>query len=119
MRLVPAVARLDHVLLLLAPQPVLRREEGGELAGELAGEQGGAVLEVAVDGRLVQEKTEPGRAGECFRRRFEADFKAGNDGGHGKVARVRREGPRRYTGIGPDAPRLTVPSRQARPRLVH
>ena len=79
-RLVAAVRRLDHVRLLLAPQAVLRREEGRKLAGKSLGQHIARKPQPGIDRRLVQEQTEPRPGRERGRRRLNAAVQTSEKG---------------------------------------
>ena len=55
---IDGVVRLDHVVLLFAVEPVLRRKQAGELVRVGAAQEIAAVGELAVGGRLVGEQPE-------------------------------------------------------------
>ena len=76
------VRRLDHVVLLLGPQAVLRSEQRRQLARQALAEDfiGGA--EAGVDRRLIHHQPEPGTA-QDLRRVGRANFKSETKLNHG------------------------------------
>src|SRR5690606_21888201 len=64
------VRRLDHVVLLVAAQPVLRAERGGDLDVAARGKRVERVREILSHGRGVSEQREPASAQRGAQRAF-------------------------------------------------